>query len=144
MGGYVWNILQPEIVAPDYQFLVDQAGRNSPISSTIAEDYGEVKRHEWEFQHHTAFAYGVLSPDKQSELACVYINPSTKQGYEATVRLSFTKQAVESGLEPALEKAVRDWVKAKWPFKTVAFPGRDMPMTEWNALPAAGSTGGSR
>ena len=144
VGNYIWNILQPEILAPDYQFLVDQAGRTSPISSTIAEDYGEVKRHEWEFQHHTAFAYGILSPDKQSELACVYINPSPKQAYEATVRLSFTKQAIEAGLEPVLEKAVRDWVKAKWPFKAVAFPGRDIPMTEWNALPAVVSNGGAR
>jgi hypothetical protein len=144
VGNYVWNILQPEILAQDYQFLINQAGRTSPMSSTTAEDYGEVKRHEWEFQHHTAFAYGILSPDKQSELACVYINPSPKQGYDATVRLSLTKQGMEAGLDPLLEKAVRDWVKAKWPFKTVAYPGRDMPMTEWNALPAASAGGGSR
>jgi hypothetical protein len=34
-----------------------------------------------------------------------------------------------------LEKAVRAWITAKWPFKKVAFPGRDMPMSDWNALP---------
>jgi hypothetical protein len=52
---------------------VDRADRKGPITMTIADDYGELKRHEWEFQHHTAFAYGILTPDKQSELACVYI-----------------------------------------------------------------------
>ena len=26
------------------------------MTSTLAEDYGELKRHEWEFQRHTAFA----------------------------------------------------------------------------------------
>jgi YVTN family beta-propeller protein len=143
VGSYVWNILQPEILAPDYQALMDRGGQTAP-SITTAEDYGEVKRHEWEFEHHTAFAYGILTPDKQSELACVYINPSPKQGYEATVRLWVTRQGMEAGLEPVLEKAVRDWVKAKWPFKAVAYPGRDMPMTEWNALPAVSGGGEPR
>jgi hypothetical protein len=144
VGNYVWNILQPEILAPDYQALMDRSGQAAPSSITTAEDYGEVKRHEWEFQHHTAFAYGILTPDKQSELACVYINPSTKQGYDATVRFMFTKQGMEAGLQPVLEKAVRDWVKAKWPFKSVAYPGLDMPMTDWNALPGISSAGASR
>jgi hypothetical protein len=138
VGDYVWNILEPTILAQDYQALVDRAGRTTPMTSTLAEDYGELKRHQWEFQHHTAFAYGILSPDLQSELACVYINPSPKAGYDATVRLWVTKQGAAAGLEPMLEAAVRDWVKAKWPFTTVALPGRDMPMTEWNALPARG------
>jgi virginiamycin B lyase len=144
VGTYVWNILQPEILAQDYQALIDRTGRTAPMTSTTGEDYGELKRHEWEFQHHTAFAYGVLTSDKLSELACVYINPSPKQGYDATVRFMMTKQGLEAGLEPVLQKAVREWVKAKWPFKTVAFPGLDMPMTDWNALPAAGGAGGSR
>ena len=106
-----------------------------PVTITKPQDYGELKRHEWEFQHHTAFAYGILSPDKQSDLACVYINPSTKAGYDATVRIWVTKQGAAAGLDPVLEKAVRAWIAAKWPFKKVAYPGRDMPMTEWNALP---------
>jgi len=141
VGRYVWNILEPTILAPDYQALVDRAGRTEPMTISLAEDYGELKRHEWEFQNHTAFAYGILTPDRQTELACVYINPSAKQGYDATVRLWVTKQGADAGLEPMLEKAVRDWVKKKWPFKSVAFPGRDMTMTDWNALPALSSAG---
>jgi YVTN family beta-propeller protein len=135
IGSYVWNILEPAILAPDYQALLDQEGRSGPVTITKPQDYGELKRHRWEFQHHTAFAYGILSPDKQSELGCVYINPSTKTGYDATVKLWVTKQGAAAGLDPVLEKAVRAWVAAKWPFKKVAFPGRDMPMSEWNSLP---------
>jgi virginiamycin B lyase len=135
VGSYVWNILEPTILAPDYQALLDRDGRTGPVNITKAQDYGELKRHEWEFQHHTAFSYGILSPDKQSTVACVYINPSTKTGYDATVRMWVTKQGAAAGLEPVLEKAVRAWIAAKWPFKKVAYPGRDMPMTEWNALP---------
>jgi YVTN family beta-propeller protein len=135
IGNYLWSILEPTILAPDYQALLDRDGRTGPVSITSAQDYGELKRHEWEFQHHTAFAYGLLSPDKQSELGCVYINPSTKAGYDATVRIWVTKQGAAAGLDPVLEKTVRAWVAAKWPFKKVAFPGRDMPMSEWNSLP---------
>jgi len=135
VGAYVWNILEPTILAPDYQALLDRDGRTGPVTITSPQDYGELKRHEWEFQHHTAFAYGVLSPDKQSELGCVYINPSTKAGYDATVRIWVTKQGAAAGLDPVLEKSVRAWIAAKWPFKKVAFPGRDMPMSEWNSLP---------
>ena len=80
VGNYVWNILEPTILAPDYQALLDRDGRTGPVTITKPQDYGELKRHEWEFQHHTAFAYGILSPDKQTELACVYINPSPKAG----------------------------------------------------------------
>ncbi|MGE0392165.1 MAG: hypothetical protein AB7I25_02795 [Vicinamibacterales bacterium] len=138
LAGYVWNILEPEILKPDYQALLDRDGRPANASGgTLAEDYGELKRHRWEFQHHTAFAYGVLTPDRQEEQACVYINPSPKAGYDATVRLWVTKQGAAAGLEPKLEKAVRAWIAARWPFKKVAFPGRDMPMSEWNALPDA-------
>jgi len=136
VGSYVWNILEPVILAPDYDALVNRAERTGPVTITLAEDYGELKRHRWEFQNHTAFAYGILTPDRLTELACVYINPSPKQGYDASVRLWVTREGAAAGLEPVLEKAVRDWVKAKWPFKKVAYPGRDMPMTEWNSLPA--------
>lgn len=132
---YVWNILEPAILDEDYQALVDRAGRSGPMNSTKAQDYGELKRHEWEFQNNTAFSWGILTPDKKLQVACVYINPSPKQGYDATVRLWVTKQGAEAGLEPVLEAAVREWVKAKWPFQKVAFPGRDIPMNQWNALP---------
>jgi hypothetical protein len=142
VGDYAWNILEPEILTPDYDGLMNRADRTGPMTITRAEDYGELKRHEWEFQNHTAFAYAVLSADKQTELACVYINPSQKQGYDATVRMWVTKAGVEAKLEPVLDKAVRDWVKTKWPFKAVAYPGRDITMNDWNALP--GHTAGTR
>jgi YVTN family beta-propeller protein len=137
LTGYVWNMLEPPILGPDYDALLNRADRTVPMTITKPEDYGELKRHAWEFKHHTAFAYGILSPDKQTELACVYINPSGKQGYDASVRYWVTKAGADAKLEPVLEKAVREWVKTKWPFKNVAYPGRDIPMNDWNALPAA-------
>ncbi|HEX4275227.1 MAG TPA: hypothetical protein VHZ74_07735 [Bryobacteraceae bacterium] len=135
---YKWNILEPEILKPDYAALEHAAGRSGPMRSTIEEDYGELKRHRWEFEHLTSFAYGVMTADGGEEVACVYINPSKKEGYDATVRFLMTERGAKENLEPELAGAVREWIKTSWPFTKVAFPGVDMPMTAWNALPDAG------
>jgi hypothetical protein len=107
------------------------------MKSTIEEDYGEVKRHRWEFQHQTSFAYGVLTEDRTEEVACVYVNPSKKAGYDATVRIVVTAHGEQLKLLPTLQAAVKEWVKSSFPFTKVAYPGLDVPMPEWNALPDA-------
>jgi hypothetical protein len=103
-----------------------------------AEDYGELKRHRWEFQRQTSFAYGILTADGSQELACVYVNPSKKQGYDATVRILMTQQGENEDLQLLLLSKVKDWVKASWPFKNVAWPGIEITTQAWNALPDAG------
>ena len=134
---YKWNILEPAILDQDYQALLDRAGNAGPIKITKLEDYGELKRHQWEFRNQSAYSWGILTPDKKTELGCVYINPSKKEGYDAMVRIWVTKQGADLGLEPILESSVREWVKTTWPFKKVAYPGRDIAMPEWNKLPDA-------
>jgi DNA-binding beta-propeller fold protein YncE len=134
IAKYTWHILEPRILKQDYQALVDRNGRTGPITLSIDEDYGELKRHEWEFQQQTAYSWAILTPDEKLELACVYINPSKKTGYDASVRYWVTTQGAELGLESILDSQVREWVKSKWPFKNVAFPGRDISMEAWNAL----------
>ncbi len=131
---YVWNILEPTILDQDYQALVDRSTNAGPLTITKDEDYGELKRHEWEHQRNTAFSWGILTADKTEELACVYIKPSQKKGYDAMVRLWVTKQGAAAGLEPELEAAVRKWVAEKWPFENPVFPGRDLSMSQWNEL----------
>jgi hypothetical protein len=134
MPGYTWNILEPAILKQDYAALATLGGKAGPMKTTLDEDYGEVKRHRWEFQHQTSFAYGVLTEDGSEEVACIYVNPSKKAGYEATVRVVVTAHGEEMNLRPTLQSAVKDWVKASFPFKKIAYPGLDMPMSEWNAL----------
>jgi YVTN family beta-propeller protein len=137
IAGYTWNILEPEILKQDYAALNHVAGRSGPITITSDEDYGELKRHRWEFQHRTSFAYGILTADGGEEVACVYVNPSKKEGYDATVRLLLTSRAEKENLQPVLEQKVREWIKTSWPFAKVAYPGIDVSMAEWNALPNA-------
>lgn len=133
---YTWNILEPEILVQDYDALMHVAGRSAPMSITKDEDYGELKRHRWEFQRQTSFAYGILTPDGSIELACVYVNPSKKQGYDATVKILMTDRGEKDNLQPLLLEKVRAWVKSSWPFARVGWPGIDMPMESWNALPS--------
>jgi hypothetical protein len=132
--GYVWHILEPEILKQDYQFLMDQS---APLKITLDEDYGELKRHRWEFQHQSAFAYGILTPDGKEEVACVYVNPSKKQGFDAMVKIWVGQKGAQQNLEPLLKEKVREWMQANWPFKKVAYPGGDISMSEWNGLPDA-------
>lgn len=133
-----WNILEPEILDPDYAALEHVAGRKGPMNITKGEDYGELKRHRWEFQHRTSYAYGVLTADGTDELVCVYINPSKKKGYDAQVHFLWTENGVKSGMQPAFEAKIREWVKSSWPFTKVAYPGIDISMKDWTALPDAG------
>ena len=135
---YVWHILETDILKQDYEALLNQAGRTKPATITLGEDYGELKRHRWEFQHNTSFAYGILSADGTEEVACVYVNPSKKQGYDATVRFLMTERGAKKNLQPQLQAKVREWIKTSWPFAKVAFPGLDVSMSAWNALPDAG------
>jgi virginiamycin B lyase len=124
VGDRVWNILEPEILTQDYAALMHVTGR-PPSKIVEIEDYGELKRHRWEFQHLTSFAYGILSADRTEEVACVYINPSKQEGYDATVRILMTERGAKEGLEPVLLETVRDWVKISWPFAHVAYPGME-------------------
>jgi YVTN family beta-propeller protein len=134
VGEYVWNILEPEILDSDYSALMHAVGRSGPAKITKDEDYGELKRHRWEFQHLTSFAYGILTPDGTEEVACVYVNPSKKQGYDAAVRILMTERGAKEGLDAVLIDKVREWVKTSWPFAKVAYPGIDVSMEAWNAL----------
>ena len=138
IGDYTWNVLEPEILKQDFAALMHTVGRTKPMTITSDEDYGELKRHRWEFQHATSFAYGILAVDGSEEVACVYVNPSKKQGYDATVHFLMTERGAKENLQPLIEAKVREWIKTSWPFSKVAFPGLDVSVSDWNALPDAG------
>ncbi len=76
----------------------------------------------------------MVSPDETRVLGCVYIDPSTKVGYAAEITMWVRADEVATGLEQKLESTVRRWLTDAWPFTRVAYPGRDMPWSEWDAL----------
>jgi hypothetical protein len=137
IGEYTWKILSPEVLQPDFRALATTVGRTSPSKITFDEDYGEMKRHRWEFRNRTSFAYAILEPDG-TEVACTYIQPSKKQGYDAVVRFLMTEQGVNEKLPPLLQAKMREWLKTEWPFAKVVLLGVDVSMADYNALPNAG------
>ncbi|MEI6419444.1 MAG: twin-arginine translocation pathway signal protein [Sphingomonadales bacterium] len=104
---------------------------------TAAEAMADMDAEAARFAARTSFAYAVLTPDGLRERGCIYVSPSPVPGFDAVVRLWVTKAEYDAGFDAELAKFVEDWVKAKWPFQRVAFPGRSIPWAEWDARVAA-------
>ncbi len=87
------------------------------------------------FHLRSQFAYEVLDITETRQLGCVYVFPTTRQGYEAEARMWVRASEVENGLDDEVERWFRPWVANVWPFKRVAWPGRDVPWDKWMAMP---------
>lgn len=68
------------------------------------------------------------------------MDPPQKEGFDAEVYF-WTRQ---EGPEKELEAVVRRWISEVWPFASVAYPGRDIPWTEWEVRPERSSDWMSR
>lgn len=134
IGEYVWVIHDGVTNEVDYNALHN---RPVPMKIAMSEDYGGLKRHEWEFVNNMAYSFGIFTADHTEELGFLYITPSPKAGYDASVRFEVTTAGEKVGLEPVMDKAIHEWVKSSWPFKQPAYPGHDIPLEKWNALPNA-------
>lgn len=102
---------------------------------TMEDAYKDMGNEKRRFDSRESFAYAVLTPDGGRVRGCVYVRPSSKAGYDAAVRLWVTKAEYDEGFDAELFEAVKKWVSEEWPFEDVAYPGREMPMDEWKALP---------
>jgi len=106
-----------------------------PNGLTLEEDLIDLAWHQREFTLRSSFAYTVMAPDESVCLGCVYIDPTLKQGFDATVTLWVRASELDGGLDGELYKTVRAWVKEIWPFDKVAYPGRDIGAAAWRTLP---------
>jgi len=101
---------------------------------TIEEDLADLARHQDEFLKREAFVYTVMSLDESMCLGCVYIDPSEKKDFDAEIFLWARESELKNGLEELLFETVRNWVKEKWPFKNVAFPGLEIEWSKWKNI----------
>ena len=99
---------------------------------TLRQNRIDVAWHEKEFQRRDAFTYAVFDPEETEELGCVYVQP-TRAPADAAVYFWVSNAGTERGLCDAIEARVRRWVVEDWPFDAVAYPGRDVPWSEWEA-----------
>jgi hypothetical protein len=110
-------------------------GGSWPEGLTFEQDLIDLGWHQKEFQMRRSFAYTVVTPSESQVIGCVYINPTAKRGYDAVVSLWARQSELASGLESRLYSEVREWIAREWPFKKVAFPGRDIDWTTWRTIP---------
>ena len=106
-----------------------------PADLTLEQDLIDLGWHQKEFQRRSSFDYAVLSLDEARLLGCVYVDPAEKTGYGAEVWLWVRASELAAGLDAVLYATVRRWVEQRWPFNRVAYPGRELPLDQYDALP---------
>ncbi len=106
-----------------------------PEGLTLEQDLIDLGWHQKEFQIRRSFAYTVVTPSESQVIGCVYIDPTRRSGYDAEVFLWARQSELAGGLEGRLYGAVQAWLRSDWPFKQVAFPGRDIDWPVWRAIP---------
>jgi hypothetical protein len=106
-----------------------------PKDLTLEENLIDLGWHQREFLTRRSFAYTVVSLDETRVLGCVYINPTRKCGYDAEIYLWTRETKLGTGLDSSLYDVVKLWLKSEWPFKNVAFPGREINWDIWDAIP---------
>ena len=98
---------------------------------SLEQDLIDLGWHQKEFQKRSSFAYTVMNLDESTCLGCVYIYPSRELSYDAVVYLWARTSELKNGLEDELFDAVKNWIAKIWPFKNVAYPGRDISWDDW-------------
>jgi|RhiMethySRZTD1v2_1073278.scaffolds.fasta_scaffold537998_2 hypothetical protein len=102
---------------------------------TLEQDLIDLASHQKEAQRRSSFAYAVMRPHERVQLGCLYIFPSHKQGVDATAALWVRASEVAGDLDQVLYGTVRRWLADRWPFVRVAWPGRELPWDQYDALP---------
>ena len=143
--GYKLAPLGPDVAQLDfnaYMSSIDHirttmGGGNWPNANlTMADQAKDMAGEKAQWDGRKSFPYAVLTPDGSKELGCFYIRPGAKEGYDAVATMWVTKDQFDKGLETQLLTDMKAWMASAWPFKKVAWPGHDMPMAAWRALPA--------
>jgi len=109
-----------------------------PTGLTFEQNLIDLGWHQKEFQRKSSFAYTVVSPDETKCLGCIYIMPTNKLDYNASIHLWVRQSALATGLDEHLFTTAKEWIDNKWPFKRVAYPGRDIDWDEWQKQKESG------
>ena len=123
------------MTSTDHLRTVWPGGTWPPEGLTLEQDLIDLGWHQKEFQTRGSFAYTVVTPSESQVTGCVYVFPTCKCGYDAVVYLWARQSELAGGLETRLYATVKDWIARRWPFKNVAFPGRDIGWNDWEAIP---------
>ena len=127
-----------DAVSSSAHFLKDMfpTWRGWPTGLTIEQNLIDLGWHQKEFQLRRSFAYTLVTPDESKVIGCLYVEPPTRQGFDAEVYFWAREAGIGDAADVALGAIVKPWIEAAWPFSRVAYPGRDISWEDWAKLPA--------
>jgi hypothetical protein len=139
------EVLSPYFAAQDYAAVKTSADAIRHVfgpdngwpaaTMSFAENLADLERHAREFEERTRFAYALLSPDGDRYLGCFYLRPTRnaphQAAYDAEAFFWLSALANRGDLAERVLEDLQIWLKAAWPFRAVAFPGRTIGWTEW-------------
>lgn len=96
-----------------------------PEGLTLEDNLIDLGWHQREFRLRHSFAYTVVSPDGARCLGCCYIYPPSTTDFDADAYYWARQSRIGAAADVLLGDAFRGWLARDWPFRRVAFPGRD-------------------
>jgi hypothetical protein len=101
---------------------------------TFEQDLIDLGWHQKEFQIRSSFAYTVVSLDEERVLGCLYINPTNRGDFDASITMWVRADVVEDGYDEILYSTVKEWISKDWPFQNPGYPGRAIDWEQWLSL----------
>lgn len=92
-----------------------------PVPMSLEDNLDDLVKHRAEFDDREAFAYSILDGDEV--IGCLYIEPPTRDGYDAHVMSWVSASRAE--LDTVVWRAVSDWLASSWPFQRPYYASRD-------------------
>ena len=138
---YRLEILTPKVTELDYDAVMSSKERLRNVfgentewpkdDMSLEKNTEDLTRHEKEFKIREAFAYTVLTLPSDKCIGCVYIEPTIVREFDCEVYLWVRDS--EISLDNHLYKSVYNWLLSSWPFKKIAFPGREISWADWKS-----------
>jgi hypothetical protein len=135
-NGYHLRMLSIDDVEKDFEAVMESVDRlkglldpesSWPEGLTKKEDMIDLAWHQREFTLRHSFAYTVMSADECKCLGCMYIFPSKNAAFDAAVFYWAREGSNANAFDQELGSLIRTWLAEVWPFKALAFPGRETP-----------------
>ena len=103
-------------------------------SLTIEQNLIDLGWHQKEFQMRSSFLYTIVRLDESQILGSLYIDPSTKNNFDSEIHMWVRQSELQNELDSILFTKVKEWIDKEWPYKKVAYPGRDYSFEDWNLM----------
>ena len=98
---------------------------------TLDQDLVDLGWHQKEFQLNRSFAYAVVSLDENQVLGGLHVVPSGKKNFDSEIYMWLRSSIHNKKNDDLLFASVKQWISANWPFKRVAYPGREINWDDW-------------